>query len=657
MYFQLKEIVLWPRKASLKPVRLEFSTGDVNVITGTSRTGKSAIIPIIDYCLGSDRCSIPVQTIRNACEWFGVVIKTHSGFKLFARREPGSQKATGEMYILEGVDSIEVPDKIEGKNSSVEAVKRYLDELVGLTNLDFDFDDIGSGFKGRPSFRDLAAFTFQPQNIVANPDVLFYKADTYEHREKLRSIFPYVLNAVTPAMLAKQHELSQLRKELRRKQRELLSIKEVSERWISEIWGRAAEARELGLLRDPIPDKATRDQLLDMLNGVVDEASFEVKVTEDTVSEAISELLQLQREEVDMSLVVSGLRKRYAEMSALKESTKEYQGALQVQSDRLQISEWFGKMHDEGHTCPICSNKLTKSTRQLAELLNSLKEIETTAGYFDTIPASFDREIERVKSELREATEKLQGIKIRQRALENSSNEAKQRHYEALRVSKFIGALDEALKTYARIGTDSELSEEVNLLQEKVSSLETELTESKIKDRIRRAISMVDLFASKLLPHLDCERPNDPVAFSTESLTVAVKGLDRDDYLWEIGSGSNWLSYHVAISLALQKLFISLSNNPVPSFLIYDQPSQVYFPKSLIPRKEDPDFDPKFDDEDVEAVQKIFNTLSEIINETKGNLQIIVLDHAPESVWGQIRNIHMVDEWRGGKKLIPSEWL
>lgn len=51
--------------------------------------------------------------------------------------------------------------------------------------LDFSGGDESTGFDGRPSFRDLAAFTFQPQNVVANPDVLFFKANTYEHREKL----------------------------------------------------------------------------------------------------------------------------------------------------------------------------------------------------------------------------------------------------------------------------------------------------------------------------------------------------------------------------------------------------------------------------------------------------------------------------------------
>jgi hypothetical protein len=27
------------------------------------------------------------------------------------------------------------------------------------------------------------AFTFQPQNIIANPDIMFFKADTTEHRD------------------------------------------------------------------------------------------------------------------------------------------------------------------------------------------------------------------------------------------------------------------------------------------------------------------------------------------------------------------------------------------------------------------------------------------------------------------------------------------
>src|SRR5207253_9221466 len=131
-----------------------------------SRTGKSAIIPIIDYCLASERCAIPVDTIRNACSWFGLLIHTDEGKKLFARREPGDQKSTGDMFFAEG-RTVSIPAGSPQKNTTADAVKTRLDEFAGLTRLDFDFEQEGSGFKGRPSFRDLVSFIFQPQNVVA----------------------------------------------------------------------------------------------------------------------------------------------------------------------------------------------------------------------------------------------------------------------------------------------------------------------------------------------------------------------------------------------------------------------------------------------------------------------------------------------------------
>lgn len=85
MFFQIKEIVLWPRDTTFEPRRLPFEPGKVNVITGASRTGKSAVIPIIDYCLGSGKCRIPVKTIRDSCAWFGVVVQTNAGQKLLGQ--------------------------------------------------------------------------------------------------------------------------------------------------------------------------------------------------------------------------------------------------------------------------------------------------------------------------------------------------------------------------------------------------------------------------------------------------------------------------------------------------------------------------------------------------------------------------------------------
>ncbi|MEI9814243.1 MAG: hypothetical protein WDO18_17060 [Acidobacteriota bacterium] len=233
MDFQISQIVLWPKNPQRKIRTVKFERGRVNVISGHSRTGKSAIIPIIDYCLGSRRCAIPTGVIREKTSWFGVVVTTSEGEKLFARREPEQQQATDDMYVQEATH-ITIPEVIT-KNATRDFVKHRLDAISMLTTLSFTTDDATSNGQGRPSFRDLAAFNFQPQNIVANPNVLFYKADTLEHRNKLRSILPYVLGALSGETLAQRHELQRLQRELRRKATDLRNIQTLSERWRATI--------------------------------------------------------------------------------------------------------------------------------------------------------------------------------------------------------------------------------------------------------------------------------------------------------------------------------------------------------------------------------------------------------------------------------------
>ena len=656
MYFQIKEIVLWPKNRVYKPRRLSFENGKVNIISGTSRTGKSAIIPIIDYCLGSGKCRIPVKTIRDACDWFGVVIQTSIDQKLYARREPGSLKATGDMFISEG-KSIEIPDHIESKNTTVESVKRSLGDIAGLTDLDFDIEGTGSGFKERPSFRDMGAFIFQPQNLVANPDVLFYKTETYQHREKLRTIFPYVLNAINPELMAKQHELTELRRLLRRKEQEIATVRQVSDRWIAEIRTKVSRAMELGLIRSSISETTSRKELVDLLRKVVHTSTDKIRVTTHTVNEAVQELVSLNEEETQVSMDLSSSRRRFLDMTALRESTIHYKGALHIQRDRLKISEWLRNTHQKDHDCPLCGGSLSQSTETLDNLYHALQSVEEAAGHFDAVPAAFDREYNRVKSEIRTLTDKLRGIQVRIKSLEQRSKEARQRHYDSLQTSRFIGNIEESLQTYARLGKDSELNSEIMELRERVNILTKEISNASIQAKTKRALNVIASNVGKILPYLDLERPNDPISLLIDDLTIKVSSIEREDFLWEIGSGSNWLSYHIAVTLGLQQFFLDLSHSPVPSFIVYDQPSQVYFPKKLVVRDEEEDFDPEYKDEDIEAVKKAFSVMASVVQRNKGNLQIIVLDHASENVWGNIDNVHCVEEWREGNKLIPISWL
>lgn len=657
MHFQIKRLILWPRTDTRKPRVVTFAEGKLNVITGASKTGKSAVIPIIDYCLGSERCAVPVKTIRDACSWFGVVIGTSEGEKLLARREPGTQQSTGDMFLLEA-DKIEIPSAIVEKNSTVDAVKRMLDKLSGLSNLGFDPTALTTGFKGRPSFRDLLAFAFQPQNIVANPDVLFFKADTMEHKEKLRTIFPYVLGAVTPDVLARRWELDQLVRELRRKERELQAQKSASERWRSEIRTWVAEARDLGLVPsgDAAPGRSA-SQLLASLEEVIKKTSDDAQVTDTALDAAATETSELQNEESVVALQLAELKGRLDNMTQLRSAVDDYTGALKKQRDRLQLSRWMRDIAQAAQTkCPVCGGKLDHAENELESLCDALANVEATARQLEPVPAAFDKELVQVREQVRRYTDSLKGVRARKKAIEDRSQRIKAERWSRASVDRFIGKMEQALIVLRAPDGDPSFAAEVAELRDRAEDLRKSLSDTAARERQKAALLRVSATMARLLPDLDSERPNDPAELNVDDLTIRVTGTSgRPDFLWEIGSGANWLSYHIAAMLGLHELFLSMQGSPVPSVLVLDQPSQVYFPRTLAKEVSEGD-DPELQsDEDVAAVRKVFETLARATKISK-SLQILVLDHASEDVWGDV-DLHVVEEWRNGKALVPAEWL
>ena len=99
---------------------------------------------------------------------------------------------------------------------------------------------------------------------------------------------------------------------------------------------------------------------------------------------------------------------------------------------------------------------------------------------------------------------------------------------------------------------------------------------------------------------------------------------------------------------------MKLPHSPVPQFVVFDQPSQVYFPKKLAGRQTDEE--PKMLDEDVDAIRKAFIVFDKFVSYFSERFQIIVLDHAP-ALWGDPSATDLVEEWRNGPKLVPTKWL
>lgn len=654
MYFQIKKLILWPEKENLPYKEISFELGSVNVITGSSRTGKSAIIPIVDYCLGSKECAIPVNIIRDACSWFGLVVKTSNCEMLLARREPGAQKSTDDMmFIID--NTIKIPE-VPQKNNNRERVCRALDEMAKITFQSLN-EESENGFNSRPSFRDMMAFSYQPQNIIANANTLFYKADTMEHRQKLINIFPYVLGAIDADVLEKKKRLEKLQKELIKKEKELEQLKKVSAKWDIEIKSWLKEAQSVGLLDKSLNfDNLSYERCLEYLSEVSNKSIDSISISKEGIELVGDSINELRKKEREISYELSILSSRKREMKRFRDSISEYQDTLAVQKDRLEIASWLSEFAKKSNLCPFCGFEHSNDDK-FDEMIKNLHEIEIEASNIDEIPVAFEREAVMVDNDIKECVEKINAIHSSIILLEKEKRDKRKYSYTLEEISKFIGRAQYAKDTFESVIEDGELENYINKINSEIEQLKIEVNERAIAKKIDAALVEIQKKIMSKLPHLDLENPYNAVKLDYKNLTLKIDNNGRMDYLWQIGSGSNWISYHLATILAMHEFAKTKKDSPLAQFIIIDQPSQVYFPRKLSDTVVDGE-DQKLEDEDITAVNKMFKVMSDSIVKHNNNIQIIVLEHADEEVWEGVENIHKVCEWRDGKqKLIPAEWL
>ncbi|WP_166679056.1 DUF3732 domain-containing protein [Paraburkholderia sp. BL6665CI2N2] len=261
----------------------------------------------------------------------------------------------------------------------------------------------------------------------------------------------------------------------------------------------------------------------------------------------------------------------------------------------------------------------------------------------------------RWKKKLRELIDELGAVAATKKGVEARNQRARQQKLLVTQAARFIGALEQALEVYKgreRGGSQDELDK----MLVRIEKLKGELSGNSYQLRLEGVQKRLTRWMGRIAENLDAEDENAAVQLDMKELTVKVSNENGgSDYLWQLGSGANWLTYHVAALLALHLLFSREKHSPVPGLLVFDQPSQVYFPRRLT----DGSIEEKYNirDEDSEAVKRFFKTFGAAASTYKGHLQIIVLDHAGHQFWHGESGIHFVQEWRNGNKLVPTFWL
>lgn len=303
--------------------------------------------------------------------------------------------------------------------------------------------------------------------------------------------------------------------------------------------------------------------------------------------------------------------------------------------------------------CPVCRTPLTTTDthaaieHSLGRVARRLELAQRDKPRVSAARAQLIQARNRTRAELSDVDTALETL-----ARTDDIRSAAQRSWD--QQSFVLGRIAQYLDTTTLENDDTiaALERTIELLEAKADRLADELDPEALRSAVNSLLNIVGRRMTQLAQSLPLEHSDHGVRIDPYRLTVVADTLEGPAYMdaGAIGSGMNWVGYHLTAYLALQHYFIE-ANRPVPRFLVLDQPSQAFFPRD---RETGGDLT-ELSDTDRDNTRKLYKMMFDVVTELNGDLQIIAFDHADfGDDWFQGS---IIETWRDGTALIPREWI
>lgn len=625
---------------------LNFNDG-LNIITGDSKTGKSAVIEIIDYCLFAKRSTIPVGVITNWTELFCIILKVAEKRLVIARFKKSTQmyfSVETEEHFLNNFSM----EYFENKNSlSLDDTKKEFEKHLGISVLDTrssqDEDKRSSG--GKATMRSFMPFLFQHQNLIANKHSLFYRFDDFYKRKKTIDDYPILMGW-------ENAEFFNLRRELESKQKELGKSKKLAEKlkisneelkinlyglvsiYYSFIGKDIDEDISLSELR-----RISKNLPLSNVNSIGDlKTEQKLKEIDDLIWKRKSELNRVNE-------LLSTIKTNNNESQHYGRNINRLKSLASIENNMVETN------------CPLCEQEVKEINEKISAITNSNEKLTREFENIGTYVIDANEENLSLRNERDTLKKELKSLSIEAEAL----------RFQIIKEFSTIKEYEKGLllkgQTEANaanlIGRNkllSKTSDNFTELEEDIKSLKSKLEGYNLKEKIKKAEVELSKKMSDICDLLDFEAEFKPgkIYFDLEKFTLKYSIRDSENILLsEMGSGSNWLAIHLSAFLGFLHLHSITKSSKIPSILILDQPSQVYFPKVYRELDENVINEKKVIDDNRVQVKNIFKVISNEILKIESACgykpQVIVLEHADEKEFDQFIKYRWSKE---GKKLI-----
>ncbi|HCL3953825.1 MULTISPECIES: DUF3732 domain-containing protein [Pseudomonas] len=628
---------------------LAFKVDGLNVITGRSSTGKSALSEIIEYCMGRSSFNVPEGIIRDKVAWFAVIYQFEKEQVLVAKPPPSGSGASCSTVMLRRGAQLQVPEfKDLAINTDDESIVELLSRLLGIPENRTEVALEHSRNSYDANVKHTFYYLFQKQGLVANKDQLFYRQNEQFQPQAIRDTLPILLGVSSSDRYELESKLRLAQRDLRVNQKKLELAQDAVDTSHVQAIGLHSEAKTVGVL-GTTDESLNADGIMEVLRSalfwkpetVPDDDGSRVSILEE-------KLVQLRRNRRDVQGRIDAAR-QFAKRSG------GYENEAAEQIDRLASIKALPKNPDSGEwQWPFSEQNLALESPVAVVLLNELasldKELRVATGQrpkLDAYLTELAGTVDEIRDEIKQKEAELSAAISANEFLAKMGS----RNNAAARV---VGRISLFLETLLPNEDLAKLKAESRRLSNKVKQLEEQIGADDSNERLTSILNNISAQMSRYIQKFNAEFGPYPARLNLPQLTIIFDRPERPVPMGRTGGGENHLAYHLSALLALH-LFAAQNNRPIPRFLLIDQPTQVYFPSEQVYQDADGSVQKTEADADLDAVRRLFELLLKFTQEEVPGFQLIVTEHANlREQWFQDALVE--EPWTKPPALVPENW-
>lgn len=534
---QILQISLYSKSGERRDVQLK--TGSVNIITGASKRGKTSLIDIVEYCLGSSKCGVAHGRIWETVQAYGLLLQFSDSQLFIARKAPllGYESSTSACMIVGTI--VHVPDNKDlSFDTNIDGITSFLTRKLGVPENVTEVPEGQTRDSIQLGFNHTKYYLFQRQNEIANDHVLFHKQSEPFVPQAIKDTLPYFLGAADEERISDLQKLRELKKNRNDTKRKLTEIESLKGNGLERGYQLYSEAVSVGLHEksDSIPDE---ENLLSALKQVRSwQPQSEKAPNENEIHEINNLESQYKRLRADKIIV----NVRIKEAEDFSGSQTGYKNEVDQQNQRLQSIGLFQKIAPDNSICPVCEHEFHGTSKYTEIIKNSLRDIDKKLAGVERQKPRISAYQESLKAEQIRLSQQL---KITRTSLDNLFSMAP--NYDEirsldLRKAVTVGRISLYLDSINWHVDTSALNKKLSMLDSEIIELESKLDPSMLKDRLDSQLNFIGRDMSKWAQELKLEHSQFPIRLDISKLTVIADTPDGPIPLYRMGSGETGLA-------------------------------------------------------------------------------------------------------------------